>query len=266
MRLPPILHEDDTLIAFDKPSGQPVTPVPGAKPVLEPLINLVRARYGESVANVHRLDPETGGVLLCAKTKSALDFLSGQFQGKTARKKYHALVAVLPPEQWDKVLVPVRTPAGALPETFTVELGIADDEHQKGRMHVFEKRGGRPATTEIRVLENFGRFAWVECCPLTSRMHQVRVHLAASGAPVLNDLLYGEPEIELKLSGLKRGYKGRDDEQPLIRRLALHATELVVKHPATGEPLTLTAPLPHDFEIALKYLRKFAVRKLQAGY
>ena len=77
------------------------------------------------------------------------------------------------------------------------------------------------------------------------------------GAPVLNDPFYGDPEIKLLLSDLKRGYKGRDEEKPLLTRLALHASELTVKHPDTREPVTIRAPLPHEFEIALKYLRKF---------
>jgi 23S rRNA-/tRNA-specific pseudouridylate synthase len=86
----------------------------------------------------------------------------------------------------------------------------------------------------------------------------LRVHLAAAGAPILNDPFYGDPTITLKLSDLKRGYKGREDEKPLIARLALHASELTLKHPVTREPVTLHAPLPHEFEVALKYLRKFA--------
>jgi len=74
----------------------------------------------------------------------------------------------------------------------------------------------------------------------------------------LNDVFYGNLETKLMLSSLKRGYKGRDDEKPLIQRLALHASELTVKHPVTREPVTISAPLPHEFEIALKYLRKFS--------
>ena len=81
---------------------------------------------------------------------------------------------------------------------------------------------------------------------------------AAAGAPILSDPFYGNPDIQLLLSGLKRGYKGRENEKPLIGRLALHASELTLKHPATREPVTLRAPLPHEFEVALKYLRKFA--------
>jgi len=84
------------------------------------------------------------------------------------------------------------------------------------------------------------------------------VHLAAAGAPILYDPFYGDPGISLRLSDLKRGYKGRDDEKPFIGRLALHASALTFTHPASRERMTLTAPLPHEFEVALKYLRRFA--------
>jgi 23S rRNA-/tRNA-specific pseudouridylate synthase len=123
---------------------------------------------------------------------------------------------------------------------------------------VVPERKGKASATEFRLLAAFGRFAWLECRPLTGRAHQIRVHLAAAGAPILNDVLYGHPEEKLLLSNLKRRYKGRDEERPLISRLALHAAELTILHPATREPFTLSSPLPHEFEVALKYLRRYA--------
>ena len=267
MPLPTVIFEDDSLVAFDKPSGLLVAPDRWDKK-RENLMGLVHEhpRYGRTVANVHRLDAYTSGVLLCAKTKSALDFLSGQFQSKTVQKRYHAVVIVLPAEHAMKVAKPVRDAAGALPDEFIVDLALGDDERQKVRMRVFKGRGGKECTTEFRTLERFGggragdgaSFAFVECRPLTGRTHQLRVHLAAAGAPILNDPFYGTPDIVLRLSDLKRGYKGRDEEKPLLARLALHASELTIAHPVTRERLTLSAPLPHEFEIALKYLRKFA--------
>jgi 23S rRNA-/tRNA-specific pseudouridylate synthase len=220
-------------------------------------MGLVHAKYGHGIANVHRLDADTSGLLLCAKSKPALDFLSGQFQSKTVQKKYFAMVVALPPEKAMKVVAPIRDAAGLLPDTFSVELSLGEDERQPGRMRVYRKRGGKESRTDFTTLERFGRFAWLECRPLTGRTHQIRVHLAAAGAPVLNDVFYGDPEIKLLLSELKRRYKGRDEEKPLIARLALHAGELELKHPVTREPVTLRSPVPHDFEIALKYLRKF---------
>jgi RluA family pseudouridine synthase len=220
---------------------------------------LVHARLGRNVANVHRLDADTSGILLCAKSKSALDFLSGQFQAKTAGKTYLALATVLPAERAMKVVATIPAGHGGLPPAFTVDLPLGHDEAHPGRMRIFRKRGGKAGVTEFRVLESFGRFVWLECRPLTGRMHQIRVHLAAIGAPVLCDAFYGDPAEQLLLSGLKRRYKGRSEERPLIARLALHASELRFLHPATRAPITLQAPLPNEFSVALKYLRKFAL-------
>ncbi len=281
MPLPPLLFEDDSLVVFDKPSGLLVAPDRWDKS-RENLMGLVHAhpRHGRGVANVHRLDADTSGVLLCARDKAALDFLSGQFQAKTVEKRYHAIVVVLAAGHEMKVLAPVRDAAGRLPDTFLVDVALGEDERQPGRMRVFKGRGGKECVTEFRTLERFaagrgGRrgtvvrgggaagFAFVECRPLTGRTHQLRVHLAAAGAPILNDPFYGHPEIGLRLSDFKRGYKGREEEKPLLGRLALHASELTFRHPVTREPLTVRAPLPREFEVALKYLRKFAA--LPAG-
>jgi 23S rRNA pseudouridine1911/1915/1917 synthase len=254
---PEILAEDEFLAAFDKPSGLPVAPGPREKARVT-LIGLVRGRFGQAIANVHRLDTAASGVVLCARTKQALDFLSGQFQSKSVRKTYLALVAVLPPERLGSAAGPVRDGAGALPAEFTVDLALGEDEHVPGRVRVFKKRGGKPSVTQFRVLESFGRFAWLECRPLTGRTHQVRVHLAAAGAPVLNDPLYGDAASVLLLSDMKRGYKGLKTEKPLLSRLALHAVSLGFEHPGSREPMEVAAPLPREFEIALKYLRKFS--------
>jgi 23S rRNA pseudouridine1911/1915/1917 synthase len=257
MPLPPLIYEDDALLALDKPAGVSVA---GESPRKEvpTLLREVQAKFGPAAATVHRLESDTSGVLLFAKTKPALDFLSGQFQSKTADRRYLALVTVLPAERALKDVAELRTGDG-LRETFTIDLALREDEREPGRMRVGKGRGSRDVVTEFRTLERFGEFAWLECRPQGGRTHQLRVHLAALGAPVLNDALYGAPEIRLMLSNLKRGYKGRDEEKPLLTRLALHANEVTVKHPDTREPLTLRAPLPHEFEIALKYLRKFRV-------
>jgi 23S rRNA pseudouridine1911/1915/1917 synthase len=258
--LPAVIFEDATMIAFDKPSGLLVAPDRWDKK-RENLMGIVHQALGHGVANVHRLDADTSGVLLCSKTKPALDFLSGQFQSKTVEKVYHALVAILPVDEAMKVVAPIRTPEGTLPDAFSIDVALGEDEQQPGRMRVFKRRGGKPCLTEFRTLERFGRFALVECRPLTGRTHQLRIHLAVAGAPILNDRFYGVPELKLLLSDLKRGYKGRDDEKPLIDRLALHASRLIVKHPETREPVEIKAELPHEFEVALKYLRKFGAKR-----
>ena len=238
MGLPPIIYEDAALLAFDKPSGLLVAPDRWDR-TRENLMALVHARRGTNVANVHRLDADTSGVLLCAKTKFALDFLSGQFQAKAAEKTYHALVV-----------------GTAVPDEFSVELALADDEHRPGLMRAARK-GGKSSATRFRVLERFRGFAWLECRPLTGRTHQIRVHLAVRGHPILNDSFYGN-DTALLLSHLKRGYKGRATERPLLGRLALHASELTVTHPESRSRVTLCAPLPREFLVALKYLRRYA--------
>jgi RluA family pseudouridine synthase len=239
MGLPPIIYEDAALLAFDKPSGLLVAPDRWDRTRAN-LMALVHAKLGSGLANVHRLDADTSGVLLCTKTKPALDFLSGQFQAKTAEKIYHALVAGVSAQ-----------------DEFTVELALGEDERRPGMMRPVRK-GGKLSGTRFRVLERFKGFTWLECRPLTGRTHQIRVHLAASGLPILNDAFYGN-DTQLLLSGLKRGYKGRADERPLIGRLALHASELTVTHPETRERLILRAPLPKEFTVALKYLRRFGM-------
>jgi len=240
MALPPVIYEDDVLLVFDKPSGLLVAPDRWDK-ARPNLMAQVHARLGGGVANVHRLDADTSGVLLCAKTKAALDFLSGQFQAKSAEKLYHALA--------------VGTTAAG--EELTVALPLEADEAHPGLMRVARKKHGKPCATVFTVRERFRGFSWLECRPQTGRTHQIRVHLAATGLPILGDPFYGDG-TQLLLSNLKRGYKHRAQERPLISRLALHASELVVSHPVTRERLSLCAPLPHEFIVALKYLRRFA--------
>jgi RluA family pseudouridine synthase len=243
--LPPVIYEDESLIAFDKPSGLLIAPDRWDKSRVN-LMDLVHEKMGHGTANVHRIDADTSGLVLCAKTKPALDFLSGQFQSKTVGKVYEAITVGLPAQ-----------------DEFTVDLVLKEDDAKPGRMCVVKKHG-KASVTEFTVRGRFPLparpgFAHLECRPQTGRTHQIRVHLAATGTPILNDPFYGN-ETRLMLSDLKRGYKGRDEERPLIMRLALHAAALTFNHPVTRGPVTLTAPLPQDFEVALKYLRKFARR------
>jgi len=237
---PTVIFEDASLVALDKPSGELTAEVAGG------------------LKRVHNPDPAASGLLVFAKTKRALDFLSGQFQSKSVEQVYYAFCLVLPKAA--EIDGGERISSGSMPSEFAIDWWIGADRENPGRMRAFRRNGGEPALSGFRVLERFGRFAFLECRPRSNRRHQLRVHLAAVGLPVLNDAIYGRPEERLLLSDFKRGYKGakaEGEERPMISQVALHASQLTLRHPESGEPFTLTAPLPKAFEVALRNLRKF---------
>ena len=263
MSIPTVVYEDDWVLAVDKPAGWSVGAKGPRSVAATDLGATVQERWGKQVINAHRIDTEVSGVVVCAKTKPALDALSGEFQSKMARRVYHGLVVMVQDGELIALATEfpfVRDEGGTLPAEFSVKYGLGPDLNVPGRMHVYRKRGGKPAVSHFKVLENFGRFAWIEGRPETSREQQLQAHLAAIGAPILGDYAHGLPDVKLLLSGLKRGYKGRDNERPLIDRVALHLSEVTLRHPDTKEWVTIRAPLPPAFEIALKNLRKFAQR------
>ena len=242
--LPPVIYEDDWLIAFDKPSGLPVAPDHWDKSQ-EHLMGLVHRRLSPQIANAHRIDRDTSGVLLCAKTLEALRAVRELFDTHRVDKGYLALTRPAPAEDRGSIVV-----------------AISPDGRRPGRMRATrDAREGKDCRTDYEVLERSsgGRWALVRLRPLTDRTHQVRVHLAYLGCPILCDALYGDG-APLRLSELKHGYKPKGPERPLIGRLALHAESLLLPHPATGVPLAITAPLPADFALALKQLRRWAAR------
>ncbi len=257
MDLPPILFSDETLLVLDKPPGLPVVAASERKGETS-LSGLVQAHYDRDTKPVHRIEPEAGGPVVFSRSKQSLDFLSGQFQSKTAEVVWAAIVVVLPPAQASRPAKVVRDEQGRPPEEFTLDWPILAAEGLSGLWRIGRRQEGRAAVTSVRRLEQFGRFALLECTAPTAPLHQVRLHLSTAGLPLLNDTLYGAEGVELRLSDLKRGYKGRADERPLIRDLALHGVRLTLKHPVTREPLTVESPLPKDFEVALKNLRKFS--------
>lgn len=258
MPLPPTVFEDDALLVLDKPAGLPVVVEPGAKKTAT-LLEQVREQHGAVVTNVHRPDAESSGLVVFAKTKPALDFLSGQFQAKTAVQFWQAFVIVRTSgsesEFWP------RDAAQRVPAEFAMDWWIGQDAERPGAMKAFRRNGGQSARTAFTLEENFGGYALLRCRPESNRRHQLRVHLAAAGLPVLNDELYGLPDSPLLLSNIKRGYKGGADEKPMIRQLALHASGLTLNHPLTRAAVSFESPQPIEFEIALKNLRKFSRRR-----
>ena len=243
--LPPVLYEDEHLLALDKPAGLLVCPDRWDKGLAN-LADLVHQRLSPDYFNAHRLDRGTSGVVLFAKSRPALQLLHEMFETRRVRKTYLALVRPAPADDRGQIQAPIL-PHPRCHGRMTI-----------GRPGDLPASPGATCRTDYEVLERWrGGLALVRCFPRAGRTHQIRVHLMHLGSPVLADDLYGDG-APLLLSQIKRGYKPGDrPESPLIARLALHAESLALDHPTTGLPLTIQALLPRDFEIALKNLRKY---------
>ncbi|MFN8379310.1 MAG: RluA family pseudouridine synthase [Anaerolineae bacterium] len=222
-----VVYEDDDLAVINKPAGLVVHPGTGNRE--HTLVNALLARYPE-IAHmrvapqrrgiVHRLDKDTSGLILIARNSKTLQRLMTQFQQRTVEKTYLALTEKAP-----------RTPNGR------IELPIARDPVRRQRMMV--SRDGRPAITEFHTKESFNDgSALLEVGLMTGRTHQIRVHLAYIGAPLVGDTVYG----------YRRGKRGPG-------RQFLHAARLCFDHPRTGERLCFEAPLPPDLFAYLNALR-----------
>lgn len=221
-----IVYEDEYLLAVDKPAGMVVHPAAGHSSGT--LVNALLA-YCPQVADVggvdragivHRLDKDTSGVLLVAKDPETYAALQRQFKHRQVRKTYLALVE-----------------GRIYPKEGIVEAPVGRDQRARKRMAV--TRTGRPAVTQYRAVEYFRDHTLLQVRPHTGRTHQVRVHLAWLGYPIVGDRVYGRRR------------------QPLLpHRHFLHAQELVFTHPATKEKVTLTAPLPPDLKAVLVRLRE----------
>lgn len=217
-----VVYEDEFLMVIDKPAGLVVHPTPthrgstlvhallyhwqGVRPGLDPL------RPGI----VHRLDKETSGLLVAAKDPDTLTALSRQFQQRTVRKTYLAAVWGVP-----------------CPHTATIDAAIARDPVHRKRMAVV-RQGGRSARTTYRLLRWGAPISWLAVFPETGRTHQIRVHLASRGHPLVGDPLYGRP--------------CRTPPGVLVSRQALHAAALEFVHPRTGAVLRFSSPLPEDLQ------------------
>ncbi len=207
-----VVHVDDSLLALDKPAG--LLAVPGRGPgKADCLAARAQAHYSDALV-VHRLDMDTSGLMAMARGAAAQRALSRAFAMRTVCKRYLAVVAgrIEPPaEEWG-----------------SIDLPLICDWPNRPRQ-IVDHAIGKPSLTRWRVLEHdVTRDATrVELEPVTGRSHQLRVHLAALGHPILGDPLYAPPAV-----------------QAMARRLLLHACALGVAHPVTGEPLTFTQPAP----------------------
>jgi len=246
----PICFEDDCILALNKPAGLLSSPDrynPDRPNLMKLLHNGISSQKSWAVsrnlqylANIHRLDYETSGVLLLAKDKATLTHLTNQFGSLKPIKTYLALVSGSPTE-----------------DNFVVDAKIAPNPYHPGIMRVDDKRG-KKSITKFEVAERFVGFTLIKCYPLTGRTHQIRVHLRHAKLYLLGDMVYGAPP--LLLSSIKPNYKFKKnrEEKPLISRTALHALSISVIHPRSNTQVLIQAPIPEDFEITLKYLSRFA--------
>ena len=217
-----VLYQDSDLAVVDKPAGLSVHPGPG-----HPTGTLVNALLaicpdivgvGDTVRPgiVHRLDKDTSGVMVAAKTTASHHHLTRQLAARSMSKMYRALAL-----------------GELLPVSGTLRFPIGRDRVNRKRMAVVE--GGRESATGYEVIRNIGGCSLLNVFPETGRTHQIRVHFAAVGHPLLGDALYGKAS-------------------PLLPRQFLHAYSLGFLHPSTGEKMTFTAPLPEDMNEVIRCL------------
>jgi 23S rRNA pseudouridine1911/1915/1917 synthase len=238
-----ILYEDDDLLVINKPKGLVVHPAPGT--VSGTLVNAVLAHAGDDLpviggeerpGIVHRLDKDTSGVMVVAKTDAALQNLQNQIAGRAARRSYLALVRGSPRFERAEVDAPIgRHPT---------------DRKKMAVIPPASRHPSRPAMTHLRVLERFPGFALLQATLETGRTHQIRVHCSYIGHPVVGDPLYGptirrrDPAIPAAVHAAIEALDGQ----------ALHAYRLAFTHPSTGVALAFTAPPPADTRRLLEAL------------
>jgi 23S rRNA pseudouridine1911/1915/1917 synthase len=229
------LQEDDSLVAINKPSGMLTIPDREGKDVS--LKQLLKAKYG-NIFTVHRIDKDTSGVVVFAKTEEAHKELSQLFEARETGKIYNGFVLGSPSQK-----------------SGTINEPIAEHPVKKGVMTVYKK--GKESITEYEVLESFKLYSWMQFHILTGRTHQIRVHMKHLGHPIVCDDIYGDGKPVL-VSAIKRKRfnlsKSEEEERPILSRLALHASRLQFE--LSGKSYDLQAELPKDLRALLQQLNK----------
>lgn len=231
-----VVYSDASLIVGDKPAGVLSAPGRGAQTFPELLAAAGVIESADACFLVHRLDRDASGVICYARSVEAQRALTSQFEARMVEKTYVTIVR------------------GVVAGDGEVDLPIAADAG--GSSARIDQAEGKPSVTRYRVVDRLAGFTVLHCYPLTGRLHQIRVHMAAIGHPLAVDPVYARTR-ELRLSQLKRGYRpGRGEERPLISRLTLHALRLELDHPESGARVSFEAPPPKDLRATMTQLAK----------
>ncbi|MCR4952561.1 MAG: RluA family pseudouridine synthase [Treponema sp.] len=241
-----VIYSDEHFVVLNKKSG--ILIAADRYNQEAPRLDLLASEEFGKLYAVHRIDKDTSGLIIYARTAEAQQNLSVQFEKRLVQKTYHALVYGHP-----------------LWQDLHVDLALQPDGDARHRT-VANKRFGKPSVTDFHVIGNCGPYSWIEAKPKTGRTHQIRVHLAENGFSIVCDPLYGGNQKPVRLSEIKRKWNGdEEEERPLLSRLALHAYKIEFTHPATGEKVSFTAPYPKDMDATRKQLAKiFGIDPLEA--
>jgi 23S rRNA pseudouridine1911/1915/1917 synthase len=231
----PVLYEDEDMIVVDKPPGLVMHPGKGHEE--EGLDRLLREHFGPSTRLVHRIDRDTSGVVVAARghPRSARR-LAEAFKEGEVDKVYLALVRGRP-----------------APAEGTIDLPLLNTRREGDRVRVDEERGRR-AVTEYETLESFAEYAWVSARIRTGRRHQIRAHFEHIGHPLAVDPVYAR-QRRLRLRELRPDLPVTWKNPVVLGRHPLHAAEIGLRHPSSGEEMTFLAPLPSDLQRVLDLLR-----------
>jgi len=243
-----VVYEDDHISVVNKPPGMVVHPAKGHW--AGTLAGALAHRYGQlsgvggptRPGIVHRLDRDTSGAVVVARTDAAHAGLARQFAARSVEKCYDAIVAGAPDRDCDVIQRPI---------------GIHPSHREKMAVRSGHSTS-RDARTCFRVVERFARFALLDVQPTSGRTHQIRVHLSSVGHPVLCDRLYGG-RARITAAEITHGggaESGGTEDRTLIERQALHARRLVFSHPISGQPLRIEVPMPADMQAVLAVLRR----------